>query len=133
VSTGTFTFTNNDGDSFVNAIATPSSVSLTSPPATISRSAGTSIEFSPAVAANETVTIYIDYQNGNSSVFISDSTSTVGATQVTLNASRFANLGNYAVTIQASRSKSKDLASTGEDGFMQASYRSAKSDATLVD
>ena len=134
-STFTFTFTNNDGDSLVNAIATPSAISLTSPPSTISRSAGASIAFSPAVAANETVTIYVDYQNGNSSGFTSDSTSTVGATQVTLSASSFSKLGNYSVTIQASRSKTKDLdqASTGEDGYMQAYYKSTKSAAALVD
>jgi hypothetical protein len=135
VSSSTFTFTNNDGDTFVNAIATPSAVSISSPPATISRSAGVTIAFSPAVAASETVTIYIDYQNGNSTGFTSDSTSTVGATQVTLAAGRFSSLGNYAVTIQAQRSKNKDLdqASTGEGGYMQAAYRSGKSAATLVD
>ncbi len=133
----TFTFTNNAGASFVNAITNPSTIALSSPASTVSRASDLTISFTPAVAANESVLVHVEYVSTPTAVTRSQatqSTSTVGATSATISKSALAEMSSDgSVYLYARRHYSKDLdqKSESEGGSLNYYYSSPRTTATL--
>jgi hypothetical protein len=132
-----FTFTNNDGRQFINSITNQNTVALSNPLSSISRASGVIVQFTPAVAKDESVNIYIDYtdtQEGATTSSVVNYTNTEGATSVTLSAETLAGMnkdGPVYIIAKRDYSKSLDQASDSEGGSMSFRYVSPKSSATL--
>ncbi|MBI1862479.1 MAG: hypothetical protein HYR96_16315 [Deltaproteobacteria bacterium] len=133
----TFTFTDNNSKDFVNKIENKNTVALSSPPSSVSRASGVTINFTPAITADESVTVYITYAASQSTAKSSTalkSTSASGATSVSFSSSELSDLSvDAAVEIYATRtySKSLDQAAASQGGSMSYDYTSAHASSSV--
>jgi len=126
-----FTFTDDDSKAFVNS-GTITTIAFTrSAPTSISKGTPVTVGFSDALGANESVTLHIA---GEGNKFASASTSTNGATSVTISAEDMKFLSAGPAEIYLTRSKTDNLtqaASAG--GNFSVSYSTAHQTTTITE
>lgn len=139
-STNVFTFVNNKSQTFTNTITNSNAIAFSSPPTTLSRASGVTLNFTPAIGPDDSVYLTIARTSPPSADTVtqvsSSSSETEGSTSITIAASSLSSLSsNGAVTLQAIRTyrKSLDQASASEGGAMSFTYYSTKASATLGD
>lgn len=132
VSSGTFVYTDLDGNVFNNVA--PDVVEINFPEGLTQISMGSAFTFvweGAAVGQGETVSLWIDgTQQNNAELF---STILQGSTQLILGANKLSNLGLGQATCWLVRTRRKELDNgTSKGGFMETKYRAVKT-ITIVE
>jgi len=125
----TFTFTNNEGQTYSNS-ASILAIAFSSPPTFISKASGFTINWTGGgVRAKETVYVYVSDQNRT----VLDSTSVQGATSMSFDASKLTTLANGTGNMYLKRyyNTSEGLSVAEVGGFISAAYQTSKITVTI--
>ena len=125
-----FTFTDSNNKSYTNSATIPTVAFSGTPPATASKAAGVTVNFTPALAAGEIVQLLISSTTGTGTVVAS--TSTAGATSVTATSTDFDHITTGAAQMYVQKSHTTtatDITSAG--GAFTVSYSSNRPTITI--
>jgi hypothetical protein len=126
----TFTFRNNDGQAFQNSGTLTSVAFSGSPPSSISKASGFTVSFTGAVGSQESVWVYLIPDSGSSVI---ESTSTAGATSISVSASDLALATTGSATLYLRRVKDNSLSqATSVGGRYSGTYTSAKASVSIT-